>query len=908
MTKIFLMWKPGLTIRLLVIVLVGCQPIYSQVRYLENDGYNEIENGLVSVRLAIRNGEIQQQYFGRRDTGWVLVAESFRPGSPIPSKKPTLLFNTSLDPGHRFLVSEIVNTVVLVSKTPKQVTVKLEGQTDATTVAQFITLNSDDRYFHIEVQAELEGKPAKLDYLLSTFTFNLNKPPSFIHTPGLKFDNEDSKQNRFKLLPAQDQVIGDRAFHAPAIILQNNHLFSALVPDLNAINKYAVTSPDARRTIDIARNIFSVPIEEDKYTMPTGLDLNVQSGLTGKPLFSYGLMDNIIAHHIRYQRTNDSSMVRTLNSATVKYAFDLFVNAATGEEKKGFQMVSAHQWKMYGHPIFVNRPHLALPFEEYERIVDSITFNPIKSKLSGSFNTSGRKTNVEDIDVPLEGYDDMGSWLQFEMNGLPAGGYRSAIPWWNDVIHNSTFWNNARDASGFFFWGKKLNKKILVDRARRIINFCLSAPQNHAGLFATLYNANTKKWGLQFSDPPHGKNEFFLRESDSYDIAAMSKTAAHLIDYYMRCEKDDRIIKYLKKYADWLITAIDKRGAVPSYVTIEMNASDLLMYSAQPAASMWFLSSYYNATHEDKYRQAAKRIAAFLKKEILPEAKWIDMEQYYSCGKKPLEFQRDVWQHQVARGNLANIWACEGFAALYEATRDKNYLRMGEECIDYISFSQCVWEPHFIYTAFPFGGFTADNSDNATMLDARQAETVKPYIWYGKTLGRQDLLERGIAAAKSSVVLMSLPAHKSNNIYRHPNIYPYGLGPENIDHEAHPQSAMRTHPSWGEGSGIFTGLAEAYRELQGGYVDIKRCMKAGVNGIVIDQASIEGNNIKLVIRNQLSGLKERWTSIFNTTITINGINPGRYRVILNDKPAKVFSHEQLKKLTITVYPNGNIEI
>jgi hypothetical protein len=339
-----------------------------------------------------------------------------------------------------------------------------------------------------------------------------------------------------------------------------------------------------------------------------------------------------------------------------------------------------------------------------------------------------------------------------------------------------------------------------------------------------------------------------------------------------------------------------------------MDASPLLMHSAQPASSMWFLSAYYNATRNDKYRKGAVRIAAFLEKEILPEAKWVDMEQYYSCGKKPLEFQRDVWQHQVVRGNLANIWACEGFAALYDATGDNRYLKMGEECIDYISFSQCVWEPHFIYTAFPFGGFTADNSDNATMLDARQAEMVKSYIWYGKALGRQDLLERGIAAAKSSVVLMNLPEHKDNNIYRHTNIYPYGLGPENIDHEAHPQSAMRTHPSWGEGSGIFTGLAEAYRELQGGYVDVKQSMGVGVNGIVIEQASIRGNDIKLVIRNQLAGLKTPWSSIYSTTIKITGTSRGQYRIWLNNKPSKVFSHEQLKKITLKIHPNGDIEI
>jgi hypothetical protein len=381
---------------------------------------------------------------------------------------------------------------------------------------------------------------------------------------------------------------------------------------------------------------------------------------------------------------------------------------------------------------------------------------------------------------------------------------------------------------------------------------------NEQGLFATLYNANTKTWGLQFSDPPHGKNEFFLRSSDSYEVPAMSKTGAHLVDYYLRCEKDERIIQYLKPYAEWLLKVINERGAVPSYVTTKMENSPILLYSAQPAASMWFLAAYYNATKDDKYREGAKRIAAFLEKEILPEAKWVDMEQYYSCGKKPIEFERDVWQHQVVRGNLANIWACEGFAALYQATKDERYLKMGEQAVDYISFSQCVWEPHFIYTAFPFGGFTADNSDNSTMLDARQAEMAKPFIWYGKTLGRQDLVERGVAAAKSSAVLMNLPEHKANNIYRHTNIYPYGLGPENIDHEAHPQSAMRTHPGWGEGSGVFTGLAEAYRELNGGYIDFSNGIHVGVNGIVIEDARLDGNDITIKVTDQLSKLKAPW--------------------------------------------------
>ena len=891
---------------LAIIFSVGCKKQPPKLEYIKQNNFIEINNGLVKARFKIENKKVIQEYFAFKNKEWILVAESFIPISHN-LKNETQLFNTQLDSIHRFLVSEVVSELSVVKNTKDEIEIKLMGKSGGTKIQQIVKLEPGKDYFHFEVEAQLIGNPAKLDYLLSTFTFNINKTPGFVHTPGLKFDNEDSKQNRFKLLPAQDQIIGDRAFHAPAVILQDKNLFVALVPDLNDINKYAIISPDARRKIDIGRNIFSVPVEEDKYSMPTGLDLNVQSGWTEKPLITFGLMDNIIAHHIRYQRVNDTSMVRSLSLNKVQYGFDLFV-AADVIENNGFQRVSAHQWKMYGHPVFMNRPHLSMPFEEYFRVVDSITFHPIHSKLSGTFNSSGRNAMVQDIDVPLKGFEDMGSWLQFEMNGLPVGGYRSAIPWWNDVIHNSEFWNNARDASGFYFWGKKLNKPELIEKARRVINFCISAPRNENGLFATLYNSNTKKWGLSWSDPPHGKNEFFLRESGSYEIPAMSKTAAHLIDYYSRCEKDERIIQYLKPYADWLLIAIDKRGAVPSYVTSEMQPSPILLYSAQPAASMWFLAAYFNVTKDKKYMDAAKRIAVFLEKEIIPEAKWVDLEQYFSCGHKPLEFERDIWQHQVARGNLANIWACEGFAALYQATGEIRYLKMGEQAVDYVSFSQCVWEPHFIYTAFPFGGFTADNSDNATMLDARQAEMVKPFIWYGKTLGRQDLLERGIAAAKSSVVLMNLPGHKENNIYRHTNIYPYGLGPENIDHEAHPQSAMRTHPSWGEGSGVFTGLAEAYRELNGGYIDFEKGIHVGVNGIVINNVILTGSDITLKISNQLSGLKYPWKSVYITNLEIIGLKSGLYNVSLNGNIGKSFTKEQLKNLTLKINPNGTIEM
>ena len=619
--------------------------------------------------------------------------------------------------------------------------------------------------------------------------------------------------------------------------------------------------------------------------MPAAIDLNVRSGITKNPILAYGYADAIIGHHMHFNRFNDSSMIRKINGNKLAYEFDLFLDASAKDYGK-YAEISQFIWKKYGKKVFDTHPHLPMPFDEYRSIIDSITF---------------RASPYPDIDIPVPGYENTGSWLQWEENGLPMGGYRSAINWWNDKLHNSVFWNNARDALGFWFWGTENNDPVTIDRAYRIINWCLSAPRNEEGLFATLYNAEDKTWGLQFSDPMHGKNQYFLTSSKSYDITTMSKTGAHLLDYYLRCETDPRIVQYLEPYGNWLLSVINERGSVPAYVSDEMTISDILLYSAHPAASLWFLSNLYLATSNSDYLEGAKKIASYLEKEILPEAKWIDQEQYFSCGAKPLAFTRDRVQNQIARGNLTVIWASEGFSALFEATGSDRYLRDGELCIDYLSFTQCSWDPHYIYTAFPFGGFGVDNSDVTSYLDARQAETVKPYIWYGKQLGRQDLLERGVAAARSSIVLINHPKHQVNNIYKHINIYPYGLGPENIDHEGYPQSAMRTHPGWGEGSGIYTGLAEAKRNLGGLYINTGKQISVGVDGLRINKIEYEEGSVKIEVESWLSEkhLSDPWDKPYYTSLLIDGDPEWIY---LNDEKIKI----EEKIIELEVFPGKYI--
>ena len=856
--------------------------------YSEKNGENGvvISNGKVKVVCETdENGNSVQHFYALNSQGkYAELVKSFRPDYKMPLvQKSSNLYNTGESP-YRFLLSEIPGSVTV---NQQENTLQTDGVKNGIRFTQKISLLSNTNQIYISVDAEFPTDTNKLDFLLNIFELQLGHAPAFVHTPSMKFDNIEFNQNRFQIDPSNQQIIGDRSFHSPAIILKDKDLFAALIPDLEKINQFRVISPDARRQNRIGKNIFWVAEVPDRFTMPTALDYSLNSGLTSKSIFSFGYMDAIISHHIRYNRPDTTNLTRTIYSKSIHYGFTLVLDA---QNKLNYQDVSQLIWSKYGSDQFKRKTHLAMPFHAYEHLVDSVTFQP---------------SPYPDIDKPLDGYKNTGSWLEWEENGVPMGGYRSAINWWNDKMHNSAFWNNARDASGFWYWGEVLQDQKKKDQAHRIINWCLSAPRIKEGLFATLFNANTKTWALQFMDPVNGQCNFFKTESHSYDIPTMSKTGAHLLQYYLSCQKDQRIISYLTPYAKWLVTAIDDRGAVPSYVSDDMTPSDILRYSAHPGASLWFLAEMYNATGEKIFLQGAQKIAGYMEKEIIPEAKWIDMEQFFSCGSRPISFDRDIAQHEIARGTLCQIWASEGFAALHRATGSAESARAGAACVDYLSLYQCSWNPHFIYTAYPFGGFVSDNADSGNFLDARQAECVRPFAYWGKVLGRQDLIERAVAAAHASMVLINHPRHKVNEIYQFTNIYPLGLGPENIDHEAVPQSAMRTHPGWGEGSAVFGGLTDAMRAFGGAYINVAKKLSVGVDGINISHFSVENNSLNIRITSDLFNLKLPWTQPYSIELCIEGVNYENLKITIN-QTAILKKPDANHRIKIELQPDGII--
>jgi hypothetical protein len=761
------------------------------------------------------------------------------------------LYDATLAPHVRFLAPAVLQTV----EQPGEDEIRLTGSVSGATIVQNITLKSD----HVHVRVEVTLDRPELEYILSPFVFKGPNPPEFVHSTNLKY--------------AEDDIIGDRVFYAPALVLQHEGLFCALIPDLDLINDCRVIAPGARTVA--TGNAFAVPVDRNTLSMPVGIDLHLQSGWTEHALFSYGVIDSIATHHMHWRHPSDGSLAQRLQATDLCYGFDLFVSAEI-PRFRGYQRASRHLWERYGSQHMRKPRPQAMPLEEYARQCYPASFAYQGSDvilIDGNRNAAHH--------APA-GFPNLDSWMEWEMSGLPVGGYRNNAPQWYDFTANTPFWNNARDAIGMYWWSQHLASDDLLDKARRMINFCLSAPQNQ-GLFPVIYQKTREHWQGNHWEPPMAldpnrtNQRYFDDSAQSYHTPSMSVTAAYMLRYYQLCEADGRILNYLRPYADFLIRHIDPNGCLPDWFSPDLQPNPHLRFNSEVGAHVWFLTDFYQLTGQRSYLDAALQMAAFLEREILPTQKWIDTECYFSCGSKPLDFY-DYRQGQGPRGTLPMYFAADGFASLYRATGERRFLDLGEQVIDYMVFYQAVWQPHFIITAYAFGGWGTDNGD-AAWLDARQGIVVDLLVWYGKTLGRQDLLERAVASARAGLVLVHHERHIANDIYAYPN-FPFGLGPENIDHEGFSQSTMRTDASWGEVAGL-DGAADALHTLGGIYVDFAQQIAVGVNGVYVRGFNQDGETVQIEVDNQLAALPHPYTDPYTTTLRLHGLPPGDYRVAVN---------------------------
>lgn len=825
----------------------------------EATGSIEMDDGSVKAKFTKTPHGVEQEYFAFHSSKWVRLVTALRPPTPRPENTAPLYADRDVALDYRLLVADSLQSVRVGVNQPDHVSVVLSGKAGKNTVEQTVSLASGSGYFHVEIKAVLAENPPKLEYLISSFVFEGEKP-DYTHVPCMKREPAD--------------VIADRVFHSPAAILQKGGWFAALAPDLEIINADVVYAPEAR-PIDGPRG-FRIRQDPKTISMPTVLDLDLESGLAPLPVFSFGFADYLTQQHMYWKHeSRNGAMVRSLSTNKLHYGFDLFISA-TAPKDRGYDQVSRHMWKRYGTRYLRQPKPQALPFADYAAVCYPAAFAYKGDAPQDTKRYSERKGYDPTDSGPLP------TWLEFEIGGKPAGGIRATPSQWYNDIQFMAWWNNIHMALGMYFWGKKLRDDAYLAKCRRILNLALAAPQNQ-GLFPAVYNFKEKRWvGCYWKPaPPYDPSvlpKYWDFQSDYYQTASASKTAALLLRYAKSCENDPRIIPYVRKYADFIVEHVDANGCLPAWFTTSLEPVAHLRFNAEGGVHIWFLSELHRVTGEEKYRTTAAKMATLLTREILPQQRWYDFETFYSCASKP-ESTFDARTGQWPRCTLSMIWAVDGLTSLYETTRRKEDLAAAEAVADYTALYQTVWQPHFLITAYAFGGCISQNSD-AEWLDMRQCLLGEAYVRLGLVSGRQDMLERGVAALRSAFSVINHPAHIANGIFPTPS-YPLGITAENIDHEGLPQLPLRSGSDWGEG-GALSAAAQVMSLLGGGHVDFGRKLAVGVDGITITGYSVSGHDISVQIQNQLGALRVPYRKPYPISLSLAGLPAGRYSLSVNN--------------------------
>ena len=171
-----------------------------------------------------------------------------------------------------------------------------------------------------------------------------------------------------------------------------------------------------------------------------------------------------------YWRHDNGNQARVLSDKSLRYGFDFFLDSGV-PKTRGYQRIAAYLWGRYGSRYFQQPKPQVMPFSGYAKLCYPATFayegyDVVKNPVNHWPETRQR-----------QGHPELATWQQWDEKGVPMGGLRLSAPQWYQFLYNTAWWNNACDATGIYSWGKRSGDTSLMDKARRIVNFTLSAPQ-----------------------------------------------------------------------------------------------------------------------------------------------------------------------------------------------------------------------------------------------------------------------------------------------------------------------------------------------------------------------------------------------------------------------------------------------
>lgn len=584
------------------------------------------------------------------------------------------------------------------------------------------------------------------------------------------------------LTPTDNHIIDQHVFRSPALIVSDNSKMFMLIPDL-----------------DILGN--DTPV---RWYMDMDAEINK---------LVLGMSNSSVDNHILFKREHDA----VYTEGEIEIGFYLLKFNDKESINNPFRNALSFLWNNWGHDLYKSGNPLDEDLERYVEHTYNWAFNSWSESVWQEFELNGKK-----VGSPV-----------FIVNVTQSPNYPGEI---NErefrSVWNQAWFSSLRSASGLFRYARRTGNDNLLQKAILTKELALSYPKKNGffyGLIGTemhqvevdgvKYNRSsgwdTHYWGNS------NRNPYTWNPAESpFHLLDMSWTGLLMLRWYDELEKDERLIEYVKEYANSLIEMQSDEGFFPGWLDVStLQPMDHLNRSPETSMSVTLLLKLYELTKEKKYRNSAIKAMDVVIKEIIPTGRWEDFETYWSCSRYGSDFlvgkkvnRNNMYKHN----NFSMFWTAEALFESYKLTGEEKYLKFGQRTLDEMLMTQASWQPPYMYVNV-LGGFGVLNAD-AEWNDSRQSLFSELILQYGKMLDMREYYERGHAALKASFVMMYSPDNPGTKELWE-KVYPffdkedYGFMMENYGHGG------RTSPE-GEGMGEFTiydwgngAAAEAYNRI-----------------------------------------------------------------------------------------------
>lgn len=594
-------------------------------------------------------------------------------------------------------------------------------------------------------------------------------------------------------------------FKSPVVMLQQGSVFTALMPQLN-----------------------------DRLVRPLALDLDVTSDKL--PWLSYGEIPSEPYGH-SYFRRSATAAVQGI-AGVIEYRYRIV--ASDQPAKLGYRRVVRLLWADTGHDELMRSENLQqnvvrrqlVTFSQWQKD----TWIRYANEVYRGFPCGSRQCGTL-----ISDRNPWGHWDQ----GAPDA-------WFN------AWFETLRSAYGWYLYGRNTGNASIESKAESVLNLALSSPQNH-GAFPTIYLLANKRWI---------RDDGWAGFPEDYHAFDMSWTAYWMLQWAdLLPQRKSEILAFVRPYGDFLVEHQLPSGVIPSWYSSDLKPAKVFReYNSETAASALLLASLYRATGNRTYLNHAIQAMGFIEREVLPRQRWYDFETFFSCARKPLDFY-DPWTAQYPQNNLSQIQAAKAYLAIYDDTRQRKFLDLGTHVLDYLLLTQQVWN-NPAFTPKLVGGFTTQNTD-AEWSDARESYAAVLLWDYYKATGREEYLERAVAAARST----------------------FAVAPwENWAHTGYmniPGALTGFH--WGPGSGM-TSFEIMHPALGGAFIDVAR-----QQGVGFDASSLQHLHIS----------KDRNVNVISFNLAVfphgrsllarfSGVDPqAEYRIVSNGVESNLLSGKVL---------------